>query len=59
MLYRVEWTIDIEANSPKAAAFEALDIMQDPQSRATCFEVRENNPSTNVHKVFNIDLDKG
>jgi hypothetical protein len=38
-MYRVTWTIDIDAKSPKAAAKEALRIQRDPESIATHFEV--------------------
>jgi len=37
--YRVEWFIDIEAEGPKEAAQEALNIQRDPNSIATSFEV--------------------
>lgn len=40
MNYRVTWTIDIEADSPRDAAQEALDI-QRSISDATVFEVRD------------------
>jgi hypothetical protein len=39
MNYRVVWEIDIEADSPREAAAEALRIQRDPQSIATVFEV--------------------
>ena len=37
--YRVKWEIDIEADSPRQAAIEALKIQRDPNSLATVFEV--------------------
>lgn len=37
--YRVRWEIDIDADSPQKAALKALEIQQDPRSRATIFEV--------------------
>jgi hypothetical protein len=37
--YRVVWEIDIEAESHREAAEEALAIQRDPQSIATVFSV--------------------
>lgn len=37
--YRVYWSIDIDAESPKEAAEEALKIQRDPDSIATWFRV--------------------
>ena len=54
--FRVTWTIDIdgEPRNEKEAAQEALDIMRDPDSIATVFEVYKEGSST--AKV--IDLNK-
>lgn len=41
MHYRVEWRIDIEANSPREAAERALEIQRDPESTATIFDVAD------------------
>lgn len=38
--YRVSWTIDLEAESPLAAAREALRIQMDPGSTAVVFTVK-------------------
>ena len=38
-MYRITWTIDLNAKSPKAAAKEALRIQRDPKSTATMFDV--------------------
>lgn len=38
--YRVIWEIDIEAETPREAAQQALDIQRNPDSIATCFTVR-------------------
>lgn len=38
--YRLEWYIDIEADSPREAAEIALGIQRDPESIATVFTVR-------------------
>lgn len=40
--FRVRWEIDVDAGSPEEAAREALRIQRDPNSIATCFDVREN-----------------
>lgn len=37
--YRVEWSIDILAGSPRKAAEQALAIQRDPESIATVFDV--------------------
>lgn len=39
MEYQVNWTIDIDANSPEEAACLAQEIQRDPKSWATHFEV--------------------
>jgi hypothetical protein len=51
--YLVRWEIDVEANSPKEAAQEALEIQQDFFSEATSFTVRKNSTG----KIYLIDLD--
>lgn len=53
MQYKVVWTIDIEANSPKEAAQQALEIMQDKGSEAINFEVC--NPDTGK-LIESVDL---
>lgn len=37
--YLVEWSIDIEADSPEEAARQALEIQRNPASIATVFRV--------------------
>jgi len=37
--YFVTWEIDIDAVSPRAAAKEAMDCMQDPDTTALVFKV--------------------
>jgi len=37
--YLVSWKIEIEADTPREAAEEALEIQRDPESLATLFEV--------------------
>lgn len=39
MEYRVTWRIDVDADTPEAAARLAREIMRDPQSTATVFDV--------------------
>ncbi len=39
--YKVEWEIELEENSPKEAAIEALNIQQDPFSEAVAYTVTE------------------
>ena len=39
--YLVLWKIYVEADSPEAAASEALAAQRNPESRATAFEVRD------------------
>ena len=41
MEYLVTWTIEVEADSPQAAAEQAFAAMQDPSTLATCFSVTE------------------
>lgn len=38
--YRVTWEIDVFADGPVRAAEEAFEIMQDPDTTATCFLVK-------------------
>ena len=51
MRYSIIWSIDIEAETPRDAAEEALKIHRDPESTATCFEVMDDEGT-----VINIDL---
>jgi len=44
--YLVTWKIDIEASNPKEAAKQALEIMRDPESTATVFEVEDKKKKT-------------
>lgn len=39
MKYFISWEIDIDADTPEAAAREALRIQRDPDSIATVFDV--------------------
>ena len=42
--FRVRWEIDLTADSPEAAARQALEIQRDPGSFATIFEVKWRDP---------------
>ena len=48
--YRVTWEIDIDAETPRAAAARAQEIMRDPESIATVFKVED------AHDVHVVDL---
>jgi len=50
--YLVRWEIDVEAETPQAAAAESLRIMRDPDSTATVFDVFADDKS----KPERIDL---
>jgi len=39
--YVVTWEMDIEAETPEAAAAKALEIHRDPESIATMFDVHD------------------
>jgi hypothetical protein len=39
--YRVTWVIDVDADGPREAALQALEIMRDPASIATVFTVAD------------------
>ena len=60
MEYRVTWTIDILAGSPKQAAETALRIQRDQESLATIFEVVQWSPVQGrpVGKPYRVDLQK-
>ena len=51
MLMRVKWEIDIDAESPHAAAVKAREIMLNPESIATVFDITEGS------RVVRVDLD--
>lgn len=49
MEYRVVWTIEINADSPREAAELALEIQRDPDSEALSFEVHDS--ETDVYEI--------
>lgn len=56
MLYRVEWSINIEAETAKDAARQALEIQRDHLSTATVFEVI---PTDSDGRAIRVDLVEG
>lgn len=52
--YVVSWSIDIEASSPEDAATRAREIMLDPESIATVFEVT----NAKLKEVVIVDLEE-
>lgn len=54
MNYLVAWYIDIEADSPKEAAEEALRIQRDPSSIATVFDVMVKGNEVNTHNTIDL-----
>ena len=48
MKYLVTWEIDIEADSPKAAADQAFEIMQRNNTSATVFIVKDKDTSKSI-----------
>jgi len=51
--YRITWEIDIDADSPREAAEQALIIHRNPESIATVFDVTDEGGHTE-----RIDLDE-
>ena len=45
-MFRVSWTIDIDARTPRAAARKALAIHRNPTSIATVFGVTDTHGNT-------------
>lgn len=56
MEYRVHWEIDVEAESPTAAARQALTIQRDPNSTANVFDVCESFVSGAVKTHVDLDF---
>ena len=46
--YRIQWEIEIDADSPEEAAREALKIHSDPESIATVFKVIGENDEKHI-----------
>ena len=53
--YKVEWRIDINAESPEEAAFKALMINRDSDSIAVVYEVTDKFGVTTVVDLDNPD----
>lgn len=57
--FRVDWAIDLYAETPEAAARKALRIHRNPESIATVFTVRDRNaPETEPEHVDLTELDE-
>ncbi len=50
---RVQWAIDLDANSPEEADKKAREIQLDPESTATVFKVTDEKTG----EVKEVDLD--
>lgn len=55
--YLVKWVIDLEADTPEAAAREALRIQRDPDSVATVFEIHDD--EGNYVQLVDLDPEHG
>lgn len=53
--YRVEWSIDIVADSPREAAQKAREIQLRAESRATVFDVIEHDSNDEGHTIDLLD----
>lgn len=53
--YRVVWKIDLDAETAREAAEEALRIMRDPEGIATVFQIFEARPTGHLPGVV-VDL---
>lgn len=54
--YRVNWVIDLEADTPEEAALAALAIQRNPESIATVFDVTDD---CGAGTPVRIDLNPG
>ena len=52
--YTISWTMELDALTLMESAKKALEIMQDPDSIATCFQVMEKGV-----KIADVDLLEG
>jgi len=53
--YRVQWEIDLEADSPEEAAREALRIQRNPESIATVYEIFNDEGA----HIMRVDITEG
>lgn len=53
--YTVSWTIEVDAESPRAAAEHALHIQRDPDSIATQFDVTDDESGREVSIDFHLE----
>ncbi len=54
--YLVTWHIEVDAETPREAAREALAIQRDHDSIATSFEVLVKDAKEKKRKLYHIDL---
>ena len=54
--YRIEWEIELDADSPQEAAEKALAIHRNPNSMATVFDVTEFDAPDHRDSNWRIDL---
>ena len=55
MEYLVTWSIEVTADSPRAAAEQALEIQRDPNSLATCFMVAGGDIAPDKKCIIDLD----
>jgi hypothetical protein len=53
--YYIEWSIEIDADSPREAAEKALAIQRDPNSSATVFKVWERAEMPDEPEIIDLD----
>jgi hypothetical protein len=57
MEYTVQWTIDVDAESPREAAEQALTIQRDPNSIALIYRVTEMGDALQVPTYVDLTED--
>jgi hypothetical protein len=55
--YRVQWEIDVDADTPEDAARQAFEMMRDPESIATVFSVRDAQGKSVCIDMLNLEDD--
>ncbi len=54
--YTVRWVIQVDADSPEAAAREALSVQRDPASIATVFDVQPIGKGVDISANVRVDV---
>lgn len=54
-LYKVSWTIEVDADTPEQAAGLAREIQQDPVSTATVFNVTRKDRKGTLHVIDTLE----